>query len=137
MKRNFSETPQELTVLCGTVKELVKQNKFQESEALIKEAMERFPHAPEPHNLFGLLFEMQGDHPAAMKHFRAACALDPAYVPARHNLDLFGSFYPKGKWAYDRSDCPEEKKGDGYKIEYGADGIGHVVEDEQADMSMG
>ena len=111
MNQDSSETPQELTILCSTVRELVKQYKYQESEALIKEAMERFPHSPEPHNLFGLLLEMQGDHLTAMKHFRAAFALDPAYIPARHNLDLFGSFYPKGKWAYDRSDCLEAKKG--------------------------
>lgn len=112
-----SETPQELAILCGTVKRLVEQQKYQESETLIKEAMERFPHAPEPHNLFGLLFEMQGDHLAAMKHFRAAYALDPTYLPARHNLDLFGSFYPTGKWAYDVSDCSEEQKGVANKIE--------------------
>jgi len=37
----------------------------------------------------------------AMKHFRASYALDPAYFPARYNLECFGNFYPKGKWAYD------------------------------------
>ncbi len=131
MNQNSSETPQELTVLCSTVKELAQQKKIQESETLIREAMGRFPHSPEPHNLFGLLLEMQGDHLTAMKHFRAAFALDPAYIPVRHNLDLFGSFYPKGKWAYDVSDCPEEKKGGANKIEYDTIGIGPAVKEQE------
>lgn len=63
----------------------------------------------------------------AMKHFRAAWALDPTYLPARQNMD---SFYPSDKWAYNESDCPQEKKNDKYKVEYDTHGIGHVVRRE-------
>ena len=125
-RTNVSDNRKELTALCWKIRELMEQSEYQTCEELIEDAMAKHPHAPEPHNLLGLLLEKQEDHLTAMKHFRAAYALDPAYVPARHNLDRFGSFYPKGKWAYDESDCPQEKR-DAYKIEYDARGIGHVI----------
>jgi len=94
---------------------------------LIEEAIGKYPHAPEPHNLLGLLLEAQGEHIAAMKHFRAAWALDPTYLPTRQNLDYFGSCYPSGKWAYDESDCPQEYDESNYRIDYDERGIGHVA----------
>lgn len=124
---NTPENRKEMTSLCWKVKEFVEQNEYQACEDLIKGAMAEHPHAPEPHNLLGLLLEAQDDHLTAMKHFRAAYALDPTYLPSRYNLERFGSFHPKGKWAYDESGCPQEKKDDQYKIEYDAHGVGHVV----------
>lgn len=123
---NVSDKRKELTALCGKIRELMEQSEYPTCEELIEDAMAKYPHAPEPHNLLGLLLEMQGEHLTAMKHFRAAYALDPTYVPARRNLERFGSFYPKGKWAYDESDCPQEKR-DVYKIEYDGRGVGHVI----------
>lgn len=128
MKRtNIPESMEEMAILCGTVRQLVEQGSYEECESMLRDAMGKYPHAPEPHNLLGLLLEMQGDHLTAMKHFRAAYALDPAYIPSRHNLDRFGSFSPDGEWAYDESDCLREAKRDVYKIEYDARGVGHMV----------
>ncbi|MEL7565890.1 MAG: hypothetical protein AAGU27_13505 [Dehalobacterium sp.] len=124
---NMLEVSQELTALCGTIRKLVEQNEYLRGELLIKEAIGKYPDAPEPHNLLGLLLESQDDHLTAIKHFRAAWALDPTYLPAQQNMDLFGNFYSSGKWAYDESDCPREKKDDKYKVEYDAHGIGHIV----------
>jgi len=124
---NPPETQQELIALCSTIRKLVGQNEYQTGESLIKEAIGKYPHAPEPHNLLGLLYEAQNDHATAMKHFRVSWALDPTYFPARQNMDHFASFYPVGKWAYDESDCPQENEKDKYKIEYDAHGIGRVV----------
>ena len=93
-------------MLCDTVRKLVGQKKFEECEALIREAMGKYPHAPQPHNLIGILLEKQGDHLTAMKHFRAAWALDPAYIPARCNLENYGTFYSKQQCAFDETDCP-------------------------------
>lgn len=104
---NEPEVQHELTALCGTIRKLVEQSEYQKGELLIKGAIGKYPHAPEPHNLLGLLLERKGDHLTAMKHFRAAWALDPTYLPAQQNMDYFGSFYPSGKWAYDESDCPQ------------------------------
>lgn len=122
-----SEAKQELTALCGIVRKLVEQKDYQQCELLIKKAVGQYIHAPEPHNLIGLLLEAQDDHLTAIKHFRAAWALDPTYLPARQNLDYFGSFYSNGERAFDESDCPQEKKDNEYVVEYDAHGVGYVV----------
>lgn len=116
----------ELNALCSKVRELVGTRDYQSCISIIVSAMSKYPHAPQPHNLLGVLLERQGDHLTAMKHFRAAWALDATYLPARQNLDCYGTFFSHGKCAFDESDCPEEKHDD-YKIEYDAHGIGHVV----------
>jgi len=103
---NRRESPKELAVLCNSVRELIKHKEYHKCELLIKDAMKEYPHAPQPHNLIGILLEEKGDHITAMKHFRAAWALDPAYIPARCNLERYGSFYATGKCAFDESDCP-------------------------------
>lgn len=114
-----------LNNLCVFVRGLTRKGKYSDSERLITNAMQKYPHAPEPHNLLGLLLEEKGDHSAAMKHFRAAYALDPTYLPAKQNLEHFGTFFSFGQCAYDESDCPEEKH-DEYIVEYDKRGIGHV-----------
>lgn len=103
-----SESKKELAALCDTIRAFVGERKYRECEALIFDAMKKYPHAPEPHNLIGVLLEKQGDHLTAMKHFRAAWALDPTYLPARQNLDSFGTFFSRGQYALDESDCPEK-----------------------------
>ncbi len=103
-----TESQKELDALCSSVRELVEQKEYQKCELLIKDAMGKYPHAPQPHNLIGILLEKEGDHVAAMKHFRAAWALDPTYIPARCNLERYGSLYVIEKCAYDESDCPQE-----------------------------
>jgi len=91
---------------------LIYQNKYHESDELIRKAMADHPHAPEPHNLMGIKLENEGDHLTAMKHFRAAWALDPAYVPARYNLNQYADMYCKDhKDAYVEEDCPQESDG--------------------------
>lgn len=129
---NRPEVSQELAALCGAIRKLIERNEYKKGELLVKEAIGKYPHAPEPHNLLGLLLEVQDDHLTAMKHFRAAWALDPTYLPVRQNMDLFGSLYPNGKWAYDESDCPLEKKDDKYGVEYDTYGVGHIVRKEKA-----
>ena len=128
MKNNsVSNDDNELTVLCNTVKDLAGQMKYYECRQLITNAMREHPHAPEPHNLLGILLEKEGDHLTAMKHFRAAWALDPTYIPARYNLDRYGSFFAIGQSAFSEADCPQENEKELYKLEYDEHGIGHVV----------
>lgn len=102
---SVSKNRSELTALCNAVRVLITQRDYQQCEDLIRDAMRQYPHAPEPHNLLGILLEKECNHPAAMKHFRAAWALDPTYMPARNNLDMYGTFFSTGKCAYDESDC--------------------------------
>lgn len=106
--------------------ELIKENRFVESERLLEVAISKYPHDPEPHNLYGILFEKKYDHNMAMKHFRAAWDLDPTYLPARHNLEHYGTFVSRGHCAYDETDCDENENENEYKVVYDARYIGHI-----------
>ena len=74
------------------VKEMISGQYYKECEALISSLMLDHPHSALPHNLMGILLEKQGRHEEAMRHFRAAYALDPQYEPAERNMESFGSF---------------------------------------------
>lgn len=124
----LTESIKELNVLCGKIRALIEKRDYAQCECLICSAMGQYPHALHPHNLMGLLLEKKGDHPAAMKHFRAAWALDPTYIPARQNLNGYGTFFSQGKCAFDESDCPpDEKSNCKIEIQYDSHGVGHVV----------
>lgn len=141
-KRNQDPISNELDILCNTVKELVSQKNYEACLSHICKAMESHPHAPQPHNLLGIVLEMMGDHLTAMKHFRAALALDPTYPPVTHNLNIYGTFFSNGSCAFDESDIISTQKNtvkavkndrgierimSQTKIEYDEYGIGHVV----------
>lgn len=81
-----------LQELSENVKKLMKIDKYDEGRSLIGSAMAEYPDAAEPHNLLGVIMEKQGNHVGAMKHFRAAWALDPTFIPARDNMERFGRF---------------------------------------------
>lgn len=96
---------EELNDLIAKAKEMIEHREFDPCEALLATAMFQNPHSAVPHNLMGLLLEKKRKHEDAMKHFRAANALDPAYTPARWNLEGFAEFYKTRKDAYSVSDC--------------------------------
>jgi len=104
MTQPLSEGDKELSALCDSVRQLARKGGYAECEKLIAGAMGRHPHAPQPHNLMGVVFEMRNDHMTAMKHFRAAWSLDPTYLPARHNLDNFASFSAKSRFVFDENE---------------------------------
>ena len=87
------------------VREQIAEKEYKECEALISTAMFEHPHDAVPHNLMGLLLESQGRHSEAMKHFRAAYALDPTYRPSSWNMECFGSFTMPHACAYFAMDC--------------------------------
>ncbi len=129
-QKEISEKAEELNRLCMTVRKFISLKEYEKCESLIRSAMGKHPHAPQPHNLIGILFEKRGDHLTAMKHFRAAWALDPTYMPAQQNLDCYGTFFSSGKCAYDESDCEDEEnsgKQSNYKVEYDVHGVGRFV----------
>lgn len=96
---------EELNDLIAKAKEMIEHREFDPCEALLATAMFQNPHSAVPHNLMGLLLEKKRKHEDAMKHFRAANALDPAYAPARWNLEGFAELYKTRKDAYSVSDC--------------------------------
>ena len=129
-----SEEKEYLNQLCEKVRSLLNDYHIDEARKVICEAMMEFPDAAQPHNLLGILLEKQGEHIPAMKHFRAAWALDPAFLPARKNIDNYGSFSNPGTAAYTFEDCAEQKK-ERYKIEYDENGIGHAVKRKHNDKA--
>lgn len=129
MKKTMEpETQQEyLDLLNEEVHNLINAFALEDAREKICEAMKEYPNAAQPHNLFGILMEKQGNHIAAMKHFRAAWALDPAFLPARKNMENYGSFTTPGAPAYQMEDCGTDAKKERVKMEYDENGIGHIV----------
>ncbi len=125
---NIYDNRDELNVFCNLVREFIDKKKYCECEKVIVDAMSKYPHAPEPHNLMGILLENEGDHLTAMKHFRAACALDPTYLPTRYNMEQYGDFFCiRHKDVYDETDCPQVQDKNLLKTIYDENGIGHIV----------
>lgn len=115
-----------LDELCASVRARVGESDYETCVFEICQAMEAHPHAPEPHNLLGIVLERMGDHLGAMKHFRAAWALDPTYLPASHNLNTYGTFFGGGACAFDESDLPRSHSNN-IQIVYDERGVGRVV----------
>ncbi|MEG2016370.1 MAG: hypothetical protein RR069_04625 [Oscillospiraceae bacterium] len=126
-KQNLKVEYAELSNLCNEVKEMVEKSEYEKCEKLISKAMKKYPHSPQPHNLFGVLLEFKGDYITAMKHFRAAWSLDPAYTPARYNLERYSDFIHSNKCAFSETDCETKNEKKLYKIEYDENGLGHLV----------
>lgn len=130
MRTSIKETSDTAT-LCINVKEYILSGDYENAQKCIINAMAENPHDAIPHNLMGILLEHKNNHMLAMKHFRAAWALDPAYRPAHYNMEKYGEDFSNGRNkpdAYDDSDCSEEnKRKDLYKVVYDENGIGHVV----------
>ncbi|MDD4159930.1 MAG: hypothetical protein PHO18_03180 [Synergistaceae bacterium] len=113
-KKTSGRNREDLGSLCAAVRELISIQDYEKCETLIRCAMGKHPHAPEPHNLIGILLEKKGKHLMAMKHFRAAWALDPTYRPARQNIDCYEMFFSNRKCAYyDESDCAVDEEAEG------------------------
>ena len=132
----------EMNELCSSVKTFVIAEDYGAGMELVCKSMSRYPHSAELQNLLGIVLEKTGNHPMAMRHFQAALALDPEYLPAKHNLYVYGTFFTRGNCAFDNSDVTLETSGDieilydrkntAYavhknKIEFDEHGIGHVV----------
>ena len=120
--------------LTAHIRALVAQRHFSQAEDEAARAMAAAPHDAQPHNLMGIIAESRNDHVQAMKHFRAAWALDPTYRPARINMERYGSFCEQiPRPVYDETECVPSPAGKrrAYRIEYDAKGIGHVIREER------
>ena len=118
--------------LTAHIRALVAQRHFSEAEDEAAQAMTAAPHDAQPHNLMGIIAESRNDHVQAMKHFRAAWALDPTYRPARINMERYGSFSGQmPRPVYDETECAPSSAENrpAYRIEYDKHGIGHVIKE--------
>lgn len=101
--------PDAMQRICDAVRRLVQDKRWDRAMEEAAKAMHDAPHSAIPHNLMGIVLEKRQDHAAAMKHFRAAWALDPAYRPARLNIEQCGAYANAHKKDfYDESDCPPD-----------------------------
>lgn len=119
--------------LTAHIRVLVAQRHFSEAEDEAAQAMAAAPHDAQPHNLMGIIAESRNDHVQAMKHFRAAWALNPTYRPARINMERYGSFSGQmPRPVYDETECAPSSAENrpAYRIEYDKNGIGHVIRED-------
>ena len=119
-------TTSPLELLCREVREAVAHGNYTGCMERVCNYMAAYPSAPHPHNLMGILLEKQGNHTEAMRHFRAAWALDPTYAPAQKNLETYATFYSHGQCAFDESDCRPHSCSR-FSVEYDANGVGRIV----------
>ena len=110
MKQNLNEYLI-LEQLESEIKDNLMFNK-KECEKKILDALKKYPHAPQPQNLLGILSEKMDDDVQAMAHYRAAYALAPYYRPSRYNMDRYAEFHPKKDCFFTDEDCDkaDEKK---------------------------
>lgn len=73
--------------LIELARQCAQQSEFDQARKLIAEAMKQAPERPESLTLLGLIAEYLGNRLEALKLYRAALGLDPAYRPAGKNLD--------------------------------------------------
>ena len=66
-------------------RQLMIQRKFEQCQKEIETTMAENPHCAIPHNLMWILLEKESNHVLAMKHFRAAYALDPNITAHYYN----------------------------------------------------
>lgn len=94
---------------CRKIKVLMENRDYETCKKQILELMIQYPDSAGPQNLYGILCEKKKDHVLAMKHFRAACALDPTYLPTRYNMEQYGNWEkPFFQGVYCLEDCKEQ-----------------------------
>lgn len=121
-----------LRTLCFDVRDEIEHGTYEKAYELAKKSMSEYPNSGIPHNLIGILEECRNNHISAMKHFRAAWALDPTFLPARWNLELYGGLNKGTKCAYVEEDVPKEQNQPGYKHVYDEKENSHMVRQEES-----
>ena len=129
MKLDICEEKSELYRLCADVRKLLRSGEYEKSLALAAQAIGKHPDSAIPQNVFGVVCAAQGNTALALRHFRAAWALDSTYLPARCNLDHCGDFFFGHHYAMDESECVMPTKS-GAHITYDSYGIQHVEGDD-------
>jgi len=78
-------------------KKYIGERKFDAAREHVRLAIGENSTKPEALNLLGALTEIRGDWLEALKHYRAAVALDPSYKPATENIDRIVLRHERGR----------------------------------------
>ncbi|MEW5936066.1 MAG: response regulator [Bacillota bacterium] len=81
------EARQSVRAAVEYAKACISRGKSQDAIPHLKRAISLNPDNPEAYNLLGLVAELGGQLPEALKMYRAALAVDPSYRPALANLE--------------------------------------------------
>ena len=82
------------------IEECIINRQYAQGRRLAEQAIVQMPKAPVFYNLMGVLLEKEYHHVQAVNYFRNAYELNPAYEPARYNLERYGIFYPISNCMY-------------------------------------
>jgi DNA-binding response OmpR family regulator len=82
--------------LLELARRAIHQGELQRAMAQVRRAIAAEPANAEAFNLLGVLFEIRGDLGEAHRHYHLAYSADPAYEPARRNLDRLVRRRPRG-----------------------------------------
>lgn len=69
-----------------------------EAESLARKALAVDYSRPEAFNILGIVMEFRHEREQAQHYYRAALSLNPAYDPARNNLDRLTGLRNTGVW---------------------------------------
>ena len=95
--KNNDATNDELTARLAQAIFCLQNHSFDKAYELITETMRIAPNAPQPHNLLGIWYELNGNGDNARRHYRAAYSLDPTFTPACKNLEQLCTISDKSK----------------------------------------
>lgn len=91
-------------------KSFINKRDFKKAVEYLEKAISMDSSKPEPYNLLGVIYEMEGEMDKARKMYRAALAIDPSYKPADENLERVIQFnYSPGEYNLGDEDDDEDK----------------------------
>jgi len=73
--------------LINLAKKCINERRFDSAIAYIRKAVSLSIAKPDAFNILGVLYEAQGNDYEAQKNYRVAMDIEPAYKPARINLE--------------------------------------------------
>ncbi len=96
-----------LEKFCQNIKPSILKGDVQCYQEVL-ELLKKYPDAPQPQNLLGIIAEVSDNKILAMKHYRAAWSLLPCYRPSRENIGRLVEFEASHSYYFDDEDVNEE-----------------------------
>jgi tetratricopeptide (TPR) repeat protein len=95
--------------LAETAKMRIKEKNYQAAAAYARRAIFKDPSKPEAFNVLGAAAELAGDRENALKYYRTAAALGPAFALALKNLERITNVFGQPSEIYIDDDSPPKR----------------------------